>query len=99
MVRRKRTPRPEKPQSSTFYDNSGRAWHVSAQYQPSGDVYLYVPRDRRYWLWHKSYWHGVPEWARDKDYSTGLHWVAQPYAASAVSVLLAFYPEAEILKP
>ena len=52
-----------------------------------------MPRDGRYWVWHKSYWYGVPEHARDKDYRTGLHWVSAGYAESAVSVLQAFYPE------
>jgi hypothetical protein len=70
--------------------------HASARYQPDGSVYLYVPRDGRYWSWHTCYWVGVPEWARVKHWHDGSHWVAAAYAESAVSVLLAFYPEAII---
>lgn len=87
------------PVSSDFVDPSGRRHHVKAEFQPSGDVYLFVPRDARYWLWHKAYWNGVPELYRDKDYASGLHWVAETYAESAASVLKAYYPEADIVKP
>lgn len=82
----------ERPDSSWFEYGNQRKW-VTASYQEDGDVYLYVPRDGRYWLWHKSYWVGVPEYARDKDYRTGLHWVMSTYAEAQVSVLQAYYPE------
>jgi hypothetical protein len=96
MARRKSNNKP-KPQSSSFRDPHGRVWPVSARYQEDGSVYLYVPRDARYWSWHKPYWVGIPEWARHKDYATGLHWVSASYAASAVSVLVAYYPECVIV--
>lgn len=94
MARRAKAPGPESRPHSSYFDYGGgsRRW-VTASYQEDGDVYLYVPRDGRYWLWHKAYWVGTPEWARDKDYKTGLHWVAQPYAHQNVTVLQAFYPE------
>lgn len=93
MARRAKQPGPEtRPESSWFEYGNQRKW-VTASYQDSGDVYLYVPRDGRYWRWHKVYWVSVPEWARDKDYGTGLHWIAATYADQQVGVLRAFYPE------
>lgn len=83
--------------SSVFYDPKGRRWPASAQYQEDGSVYLYVPRDERYWRWHKAYWNGAPEFARDKDYVTGLHWVAQSHADIEVSVMRAYYPETLVI--
>ena len=99
MPRKARPRKPAKPYSKEFRDTWGRRYHVQAQLQESGDVYLYVPRDGRYWDWHRSYWVGIPEWAREKQYSTGLHWVAEPYAELAISLLQAFYPEADVIAP
>lgn len=99
MAKVKAAPKPKKPQSSWFIDTGGRRYKVQAQLQESGDVFLMVPRDGRYWDWHRSYWVGIPEWAREKHYSSGLHWVAEPYADLAISLLQAFYPEAEVIEP
>lgn len=98
MPRAKRPPKAKRPYSSIFIDPMGRSYPVQAQYQPSGDVFLFIPRDGRYWDWHRSYWVGIPEYAREKQYASGLHWVFEPYADMAVSLLQAYYPEAIILE-
>lgn len=84
------------PNSSWVYIGNRRVW-VSAHFNESGDVYLYVPRDGRYRAWHKPYWVGTPEYARDK-LADGTHWVMSSYAETQASVLLAFYPEAHIIR-
>lgn len=58
-------------------------------------TYLFVPRDERWLLWHKSYWVGIPEWARDKM-ADGVYRIDDAYGQLAVSLLLAYFDEATV---
>jgi hypothetical protein len=96
LTRAKRRPKVKPPAKLwCFHDSASRRYPVQAMVG-NAYVYLFVPRDQRYAIWHTAYWWGVPEWARLKR-DDGVHRVDLNYERQAVTLLQAFYPEARVI--